>query len=315
MLKNYLVNKDFDLMEINPFVRKVNKIYTTYETHNVPIRELYDYSMIVMLDGKLNFDYDGQTVTLEVGEIVIIPPFIMHKEFMEKQCSAKYFVVNFDLFYSPERRTWRVQEMYLKSCRAGVTKMDRDPHYMMLDNNAGVFCSLMKMKVKNINTILEILQKMYEIDIHTLFTPLTTEEQILLKSYLLKIFSILFQMEDVAEERRYSEKINAFVEFALINYSQDIDISKKALELGFSPNFFSKIFKKEVGITPFAYLQQIRINEAKLLLARGLPVKDVAKMVGYSDALYFGKVFKKQIGVSPAVYKKNIVDKTEFDIF
>ena len=315
MLKNYLVDKDFDLMKINPFVRKVNKVYTTCESHNVPIRELYDYAMIVMLDGELNFFYEGQTVTLRVGELLIIPPFFVHKEFMEEKHSAKYFVVNFDLFYNPKRVAWRMQDMYLKSCRAGITKMNTESQYMIKDDNVGVFVSPVKMQVKNINTILEILQKMYEKDMHTLFTPITTEEKMLLKSYLLKIFSILFQMEDIEEERRYSAKINAFIEFVLVNYSQNIDINKKALELGFSPNFFNRIFKREVGVTPFAYLQQIRMNEAKILLSQNLPIKDVAQKVGYTDALYFGKVFKKQIGVSPLMYKKTIVDKTEFDVF
>ena len=57
------------------------------------------------------------------------------------------------------------------------------------------------------------------------------------------------------------------------------------------------------------------MNEAKILLSQGIQVKEVAKRVGYSDALYFGKVFKKQIGVSPAMYKDTIVDKTDYDVF
>ena len=193
--------------------------------------------------------------------------------------------------------------------------MNENPRYIVKDDNAGVFAAPAVMKVKNINVFLEILQKMYEKDISSMFQPLMTEDRMLLKAYLLEILSRLLRMEEIEEEKRYSAEINKFIEYVMENYPQHIDIDKKALELGFSPNFFQKIFKKETGVTPFAYLLQIRMNEAKILLSQGIQVKEVAKRVGYSDALYFGKVFKKQIGVSPAMYKDTIVDKTDYDVF
>ncbi len=315
ILRQYLTDPNIDFMRINPFVRKVNKISTTWENHNVPLRALYDYAMIVMLEGEMKFFYEEQQITLKVGEILIMPPFVQHKEFIEERHSAKYFVVNFDLFYSPERANWRMQDMYLNSCRAGIVKMNENPRYIVKDDNAGVFAAPAVMKVKNINVFLEILQKMYEKDISSMFQPLMTEDRMLLKAYLLEILSRLLRMEEIEEEKRYSAEINKFIEYVMENYPQHIDIDKKALELGFSPNFFQKIFKKETGVTPFAYLLQIRMNEAKILLSQGIQVKEVAKRVGYSDALYFGKVFKKQIGVSPAMYKDTIVDKTDYDVF
>ncbi len=315
ILKQYLANSDIDLMRVNPFVRKVNKINTTWENHHVPLRELYDYAMIVMLEGELNFFYERQEVTLRVGEVLIMPPFILHKEFIKERHAAKYFVVNFDLFYSAERANWRMQDMYLNSCHAGIVKMNENPRYMVKDDNEGVFTSPVLLKVKNINVFLEILQKMYEKDISSMYQPLTVEDRMLLKAYLLEILSRLLQMEEMEEERRYSTEINKFVEYVIENYSQNIDVNKKALELGFSPNFFQKIFKKETGVTPFAYLQQIRIEEAKILLVQGIQVKEVAKRVGYSDPLYFGKVFKKKVGVSPAMYKNAILDKSDKDVF
>lgn len=54
ILQSYMARK-IDLLSINPFVRRVSKIYNTSETHSVPLRELYDHALIVVTEGKLNF--------------------------------------------------------------------------------------------------------------------------------------------------------------------------------------------------------------------------------------------------------------------
>lgn len=315
MLKDHLKNKNFDLMRINPFVRKVNKAFTSWKDHNIPLRKMYDYELFVLLEGELNFTYNTQTITLSSGEILIMPPFIMHKEFIKKDASARYFVVNFDLFYSPERAKWTVEDMYLNYCREGVVKMDEDPKYMRKDENAEVFAKPVTIKVKSVNSVIEVLQKMYEMRIRGQSDVMTEKDNIFLKSCFLQVLSMLLNEEEVGSKNKYGEQIEQFIIFVLKNYNTDLDINKKALELGFSPNFFRKVFKEQIGMTPFAYLLQTRIGEAKLLLAKGTRVGETAKRVGFTDALYFGKVFKKYVGVSPLEYKKSIADNTEFDVF
>lgn len=315
MLKNYLVAKNFDLMKVNPFVRKVNKIFTNWENHNVPLRELYDFAMFVVLEGELNFNFDDKHIELKVGEILIMPPFVVHKESIKHNHAAKYFVVNFDLFYYPERANWRMQDMYLNYCRSGIVKMAVNPHYMIKDDNANVFDLPIVMKIKNINSIVELLQKMYEINIRTLIVALSKEDHMCLKAYMLEILSLLFQMEEVKEENTYRGTINKFIEFVLENYNLNFDINNKAIELGFSPNYFRKIFKQEIGVTPFEYLLKLRISEAKILLAKDMSVRKTAEKVGFADSLYFRKVFKKQVGLSPTAYKNSILDNPKFDVY
>ena len=70
ILQSYMARK-IDLLSINPFVRRVSKIYNTSETHSVPLRELYDHALIVVTEGKLNFAYKDKTVALGVGETIL----------------------------------------------------------------------------------------------------------------------------------------------------------------------------------------------------------------------------------------------------
>jgi len=64
------------------------------------------------------------------------------------------------------------------------------------------------------------------------------------------------------------------------------------------------VFKKYTGMGPGKYLMAYRLNRAKeSLLANDAPIGEVAKSVGYADALYFSRIFKKQVGLSPAEFR------------
>lgn len=78
---------------------------------------------------------------------------------------------------------------------------------------------------------------------------------------------------------------------------------------GYSPDHLRRRFKKEIGVTPAAYLTQLRVEHAKRLLALddrgGYTIKQIGLMSGFHDPYYFSRVFKKVTGVSPNEYKGN----------
>ena len=69
-------------------------------------------------------------------------------------------------------------------------------------------------------------------------------------------------------------------------------------------------FKQVMGMTPHAYLESLRIENAKKLLSQpdelGMTISDVAYLSGFYDNLYFSRVFKKHEGKSPSEWKKQI---------
>lgn len=70
------------------------------------------------------------------------------------------------------------------------------------------------------------------------------------------------------------------------------------------PNYASKIFKKEMGISFKDYIIQKRIDTAKDLLQNtNLPVNTVANNVGYDNYSYFSRIFKKVTDMTPIEYR------------
>jgi len=85
-----------------------------------------------------------------------------------------------------------------------------------------------------------------------------------------------------------------------LNYMKKITQEEVAQSVGFSPAYFSKIFKQETGESFSSYLNYMRIeNSKKFLQYSEISLIDAANMVGFEDQSYYSKVFKKLIGVTP----------------
>jgi AraC-like DNA-binding protein len=94
------------------------------------------------------------------------------------------------------------------------------------------------------------------------------------------------------------------IEWFELNYSRDIAIADLVRFIGLNPKYFARVFKEETGMSPQAFLINLRLNKAgDLLLNRGLSVGEVARSVGYRDQLLFSRMFKKLKGVSPAAWR------------
>lgn len=77
------------------------------------------------------------------------------------------------------------------------------------------------------------------------------------------------------------------------HYAENIDLSNIADEAYFSKFHFIRLFKDIYGKTPHHYLTQVRIDNAKLLLSKNIPVTEVSFAVGFDSPTSFTAVFKK----------------------
>ena len=92
------------------------------------------------------------------------------------------------------------------------------------------------------------------------------------------------------------------------HYLDTITLQDVAEQIGFSPNYFSRFFKKNFGVHFMQYLTEFRINQAKYLLStEDLSMTEVAIQSGFASVKTFHHVFKAQVGCSPLQYQKKVV--------
>ncbi len=107
--------------------------------------------------------------------------------------------------------------------------------------------------------------------------------------------------------RNANDSPNAYVDCALdfIQHNFDhISVSDISDFVGINRSYFSNLFHKRVGVSPQAYLLRLRMRRgSELLRSTDQSVKEIARAVGYENALTFSSVFKSVFGVSPMHYR------------
>ncbi len=115
---------------------------------------------------------------------------------------------------------------------------------------------------------------------------------------------IIFNEISKAESQNHSD-IQSITEFIRINRNKDISIAQIAEEFGYNPDYLGRLFKKHKNIGLKDYLLLTRLSYAKeLLLTTSLPVKEIAKMLGYENANLFIKFFSYHEKITPKNFRK-----------
>lgn len=105
------------------------------------------------------------------------------------------------------------------------------------------------------------------------------------------------------EGKNESREISAICAFIESNYAENITLNELAALSGRGKYSLLRLFAREIGITPYRYLETIRINRAKLLLEQDEPLTEIALKTGFSDQSHFTNFFKKFIGLTPKQYR------------
>ena len=87
---------------------------------------------------------------------------------------------------------------------------------------------------------------------------------------------------------------------------EQIRVCDIAGAMGSSEFHFARIFKKETGHAPHAYLTLLRLAYAKLLLTTtSVPLAEIARRTGFKTQAHFTGVFSRRVGTTPSKYRKS----------
>jgi len=100
-------------------------------------------------------------------------------------------------------------------------------------------------------------------------------------------------------------EIDRVVEFIHGNLERKITSGDMARIACMSQSNFTRVFRKEMGTSPYDYLLGSRLARAKKMLQAGeKPISDIAQECGFSSTSHFSAKFSKKYNLSPATYRK-----------
>lgn len=136
-------------------------------------------------------------------------------------------------------------------------------------------------------------------------TPEKEEELAVVIKPLCHMLNLLqMLLADVPKTETESAVYDSVLAFVQFHFMNDISISDIAQACSCSESTVCHLFKRYNGLPVKKYIAELRINQAKKLLATSdLPVGSIAQMCGFSNLNYFPTAFKKAAGMSPTQYR------------
>ena len=106
------------------------------------------------------------------------------------------------------------------------------------------------------------------------------------------------------------QEIRDAIGYIRAHYREDIDAATVARRVNLSPSWFGTLFRNETGSSFLDFLQDYRLEQAKVMLARSdLKIYEISTMVGIANPRYFSRLFSDKYRISPQDYRSQAKGK------
>lgn len=123
------------------------------------------------------------------------------------------------------------------------------------------------------------------------------------RGILLQLFSRFLQ-KAVVTTKTSDKRLLQATKYIRENMGKDISVSRLASLCCMNVDYFIRLFRKDMGMTPLNYIRQKKIERAQtLFIFEDLSVEEVAYTLGYANISYFIRLFKEKVGQTPMEYK------------
>ena len=107
----------------------------------------------------------------------------------------------------------------------------------------------------------------------------------------------------LGKEKKAIQQVRQYIEE---HFAESVTLGMLAQHVALSPYYLLRAFHAEVGMPPYAYLENVRIRHTQRLIKVGKPLAEVAAEVGFSSQSHMTRQFKRIIGVTPGQYAQHI---------
>ncbi|PWV92501.1 AraC family transcriptional regulator [Paenibacillus cellulosilyticus] len=262
-----------------------------------PVHEHSQYEINYVLDGEQQMTINGTSYVQQAGDLLLIRPGEEHSSRSANGQPFTYFCLHFNiddhLFLS---LLGRMKQVLFPSGGLLTTQVVPVLHKLITIAGEDDETSIVK-RMRMQSAAFELFGNLLEaLSQEAISLSADSYERFELANRIRsRLQAIVGQTFKRSDEHTTSDK----------HYGID-DIAE---ELGISVSHCNRVFRHVYGQSPRAYLSELVLHEAKLLLADPqLPVQTISSVLGYRDIAHFSRQFKRWAGVSPSDYRRQVAD-------
>lgn len=231
--------------------------------------------LFYIVSGKGQFFIQDQLYPVNVNNLVIISPNVIHTEVSLNAHPLEYIVLG-------------IEGIELKDC----------------SSSNGLFLILDRFESAEIAGCLRNILRETELK-NTGYEDVCQAYMEILIIRLMRNTALSIPTESQAlSANRQCAKVRQYID---LHFKEALTLDQLAEEGHMNKYYLSHSFKREYGISPINYMVSRRIEESKYLLAEtDLSLSQISQLLGFSSLSYFSQVFRKTQAVTPMEYRQRV---------
>ena len=227
------------------------------------------YLLIVMMSGALNYQTRRQRGTIRVGQALLLDCNLPHSYQAQGKCSFTF--IHFDGAQSRD-----IFEYINRSSGSVIRLTDSTRMHELVGELLGYMRDDRRVNESQTSAM------------------------------LYGILMVLMQASGVSGEGAIGNSIvDQAIDYIQSHLAENLTVETIAANAGYSPSYFSHVFHKETGVSPYHFVVKSRMDYAmQLLQTTRLSVQDIAFQVGFNSIANFCYAFRKEKGMSPHEYRQ-----------
>ena len=254
---------------------------------NLPVHWHKEFEITLVEKGSCTYQIDLQTYKIREGDVLLLPPEMLHGtgEEPKEEFITDSFVFCLDMLES-QRTDFCTTEFFVPLSKGTL----RFPVYLPA-----------------VDPMARLLGKSFE-KIRQTYLEKPPGYELEIKAELFHLFFLLYRQAPYQrsdqEHTEITDKLKVVLQFIQEHYQQGISVRELADLCHFSEYHFMRFFKRHMNMTSIEYLNQYRLEMASRQLAEtNLSVTSIALESGFNNISYFNRVFKRKFGVTPMEYR------------
>lgn len=267
-------------IDIQLHIREYYRVYSTPHWHNSLV-------IIYLLEGTEEW-YLGENrhLTLHPGDFLVVNSREIHSMKMPGYGREMRIQIPYPFLkrYIPD----------IDNIRYQFSGISNDPQKLL--------------EYEHIKQYLEAISQLY---------PLKSSTYILRFHSL--IFEVLFHLQEFFRKSispaekdntfKYMQRLGQITSYVKEHYAEDITLNQIAEEVSLNPDYFTRFFKKYMGLTFLDYLNSIRLEYiARDILETDLSIQELLELHGFTNYKLFMKMYKAQFHCTPGEMRKRLSD-------
>lgn len=243
--------------------------------------------IMYVISGECHVELKSECVSLKKGQFILIDSNIDHRLIIEQPKSCRMLNVEFILKDKsgvfPSINELSQENDHLRAL------LNNKQDFIVLKDLEGLYHTLKSL-------VLELGEKDQR------------NSQIIVQTL---ISQLILKMARIAEQSKHRASlptdiyVKKVINYIHHHYDVDLKVDDLAELVYLHPSYLHRIFKESMDCTIMEYITEIRMDRAKMLLAKTeIPITDISEYVGINSRQYFSYLFKKVTGETPQNYRK-----------